>query len=719
MKTKTPKRSPSDSSAPGAMVPHRVTTARLSELVDNPDNPRPPLSAASVADLRASIARHGLLQPLVVARGLPNLSGAMIVCGHRRAAALRGLLAPDAEIPVLELTIPATVANAEGDPSEAIRREVDLAALVENGQRLELDPIREGQALAEILSRSEGRLSVEDLAGDLGRSRAYVEDRLQVAKLSPRWTRALRNELEEQEPAKGKRGGLYALEPFRCDSWPLRWLVAVSVLNHALQDELLDEWIREEYERPQSLRDLRSTVSGKLQTLGRAPFDLNRDGIAGVVSCAKCPKHTMARPALFDEPTPPKVLAGARCPDADCYARKTAAALRDAVEASKAKHPGVLVVGYDPEDVKGAELGDSVKLCSHYQVEPAKKSDKGATPAIVQGSGGDPKVVYVREIARSSTIDKASRKPKGEPTRPKTLKEKRAALELRRMRFQANALADLIQARSAEEWLSTWPTSKNFHPWSVLALASVFGVQADSHAAKEWAKRLAVGGANAHDVKVFAKRVANELARLSKWHDLESVSAMVTVAGWGLGFTTNELTDLSIRACEEIPEPAAWSKVQATPAAKSKGKAKGKAKAEPKAPSARVKAAKAALDASKAKVATTPKKAKRAAKGKAAAAGDTDDDEAPGRRPPFTPAPLELADTFRREFVTELEARATTDRCAECGAAVVWWRAPSGADVALERASAILVAEKGGRLFLLLRHRCTPRPPWKGSTDAS
>ena len=110
----------------------RIVEIDLERIGPNPEQPRARLDPATQEELRQSIERHGLLQPILVRR---DGAGAFtLVAGQRRLEALRALARPSA---------PAIV--VDGDPGEV--------ALVENLQRQELDALEEARAVARLMER--------------------------------------------------------------------------------------------------------------------------------------------------------------------------------------------------------------------------------------------------------------------------------------------------------------------------------------------------------------------------------------------------------------------------------------------------------------------------------------------------------------------------------------------------------------------------------------
>ena len=136
----------------------------LESLRPNPQQPRQRFEPEALQELAASIAAHGVLQPLLVSE-----SGAgryVILAGERRwrAAKLAGLR-----------QIPAVV-----------RERVDAAqelelALVENLQRRDLTPLEEARAFAHLADAF--GLSQADIAARVGVDRSTVANALRLLKL--------------------------------------------------------------------------------------------------------------------------------------------------------------------------------------------------------------------------------------------------------------------------------------------------------------------------------------------------------------------------------------------------------------------------------------------------------------------------------------------------------------------------------------------------------
>ena len=126
--------------------------------------PRREFDEAALEELRESIARHGILQPIAV-RAIGDGKYELIAGERRlRAAKLAGLT-----------TVPAVFRTA----SDA---ELAEMALIENIQREDLNPIEEAHAYQRLLT--EFRLSQEELAQRVARSRSAIANSVRLLRLA-------------------------------------------------------------------------------------------------------------------------------------------------------------------------------------------------------------------------------------------------------------------------------------------------------------------------------------------------------------------------------------------------------------------------------------------------------------------------------------------------------------------------------------------------------
>lgn len=140
----------------------RVQFLPIDSIRPNPGQPRRYFSPEGLQELAASIAAHGILQPLSVRR---VEGGYELISGERRlrSAQLAGL----AEVPCLIVTADETRSS--------------LLALIENVQRRDLDFLEEALAIQALLEAT--GLSQEALAKQLGKAQSSLANKLRLLRL--------------------------------------------------------------------------------------------------------------------------------------------------------------------------------------------------------------------------------------------------------------------------------------------------------------------------------------------------------------------------------------------------------------------------------------------------------------------------------------------------------------------------------------------------------
>lgn len=128
----------------------------------NAEQPRKTFDEEKLKELAASIERHGILQPIVVRQ---NGARYTIVMGERRfrAARICGL----SKVPVIVRTL---------EDAQAME-----AALVENLQREDLNPVEEASGIRYLMEQQD--LTQEEAAERLGKSRPAVANSLRLLSL--------------------------------------------------------------------------------------------------------------------------------------------------------------------------------------------------------------------------------------------------------------------------------------------------------------------------------------------------------------------------------------------------------------------------------------------------------------------------------------------------------------------------------------------------------
>ena len=152
-----------EDAAPSFESDTRIETLPLREIEPDPGQPRKTFDDETLAELSASIAEHGLLQPIAV-RPKPS-GGYLIVAGERRWLASR--MAGLTEVPVI-------VKDVTDEQAMEL-------ALVENLQREDLDPVEEAAGIRELMTRCD--LTQEQAARKLGKSRSALANSLRLLSL--------------------------------------------------------------------------------------------------------------------------------------------------------------------------------------------------------------------------------------------------------------------------------------------------------------------------------------------------------------------------------------------------------------------------------------------------------------------------------------------------------------------------------------------------------
>lgn len=176
-----------------------VQQVALEQLQISPFQPRRHLDPEGIAELAASVADKGVLQPLLVR---PKAKGYEIVAGERRfrAAQQAGL----ESVPV--------VVRALSD------QETLEVAIIENLQREDLNPVDEARAFEKLLGFG---LQQEQVARAVGKSRSAIANSLRLLKLPEAALAAL----EQGQISAGHARAILA-QPAPDRQWALEQILA-------------------------------------------------------------------------------------------------------------------------------------------------------------------------------------------------------------------------------------------------------------------------------------------------------------------------------------------------------------------------------------------------------------------------------------------------------------------------------------------------------------
>jgi len=145
---------------------------KLSQIANDPDQPRKQFEASALEDLAASIREHGVLQPIVVT---PKGDGYQIVAGERRYRAAKSIGLD--KIPALVRTL-----------TDQHRLEISL---IENLQRKDLNAMEAATAYAKL--RDQFNMTLEQIGKRMGnKSVSAISNTVRLLHLPSRVRTALR-----------------------------------------------------------------------------------------------------------------------------------------------------------------------------------------------------------------------------------------------------------------------------------------------------------------------------------------------------------------------------------------------------------------------------------------------------------------------------------------------------------------------------------------------
>jgi ParB/RepB/Spo0J family partition protein len=425
-----------------------VIEISIGAIEPHPDNPRtfPENDGddAGLVELAASIKAVGLLEPVLV-RPLPDAEDGwyQLVAGERRwrACRLAGLEVVPAIVRVL-------------DDHQALE-----VLVTENLQRESLQPLEEARGIRALIDR-EG-WTVADVADRLGRSLHWVAQRARLTDLSERWRKAV------EDPKRA------------VSRWPASFLVEVARLDSAAQDELdAENHLTEDTgeEDAVDLNWLQSEIAHMLRKVSGAPWKIDDEALypeAG--SCRACLKRSSCHPGLFEDEDIEKPKKTDRCLDVVCWEEKAKRHLAAREATLRAEHKDLvfLMGGYE----RNSPRSDRKDILGDYQVDPAKKSDPGAVPALVVTGRGAGTVRWVKpRRGLGNSLATRLKGANGKPV-PKTMAERRSALDRRRKVKAVELLKLRIQAIEPYPEFPECVAPHKVSTCLLLAMAAVFGTK--------------------------------------------------------------------------------------------------------------------------------------------------------------------------------------------------------------------------------------------------
>lgn len=167
----------------------RVQKILIDDVVPNPDQPRRSVDDTALAELTASIKRHGVIQPIIVVHDKAKNSY-QIVAGERRWRAAKAAKLSH---------LPAIVRSLE----ELEQIEISL---IENVQRVDLSPLE--QALSIYKLQHQFSLKLDEIAAKLGKAPSTISNMARLLELPA----AAREALQAGKISEGHARAVLALK---------------------------------------------------------------------------------------------------------------------------------------------------------------------------------------------------------------------------------------------------------------------------------------------------------------------------------------------------------------------------------------------------------------------------------------------------------------------------------------------------------------------------
>ena len=168
-----------------------MTEIELEKIVVEEGLRKTPLEEETLRELADSIAKHGVLQPILVESAEEEGTYKLLI-GERRLRAARMAGLP---------TVPAQILEEPLKPDETLEKR-----LVENLHREGLDPLDEAEA---YLALKDMGYKISAIGRRVGKSRPYVSHRMRLLKLHPKVREAVR----QRTLTPGHGNALLRLEP--------------------------------------------------------------------------------------------------------------------------------------------------------------------------------------------------------------------------------------------------------------------------------------------------------------------------------------------------------------------------------------------------------------------------------------------------------------------------------------------------------------------------
>jgi len=338
------------------------------------------------AEFAENVRINGVRVPVHVRLNAGGGKPYVLVAGERRVrAALAGKL----------LAVPAVVHEtmSEGDAIEL--------TILENYGREDLSPIEQSRGVTKMLERRNG--DVRAVAALFGRSERWVRLRAKLQDLSAEWQKDL-------------------VENHRFASWSIGHLELIARLPADAQGDALKHFALDYCTDRMDVEELDRWI-GKtlLMRLVQAPWNVaNVDVAPNTGACRQCEQRSSQQGVLFHDAdeSEEEVRKGDRCLNPKCWARKLRAWQMKRLQELRQEHgEGLVFIAGDYDGKEKPIPVGKAKVHASYNVQPAKKTDKGAVPALVVSGRGTGGLQWIKPPTPSSSDIDNERERRIEETR--------------------------------------------------------------------------------------------------------------------------------------------------------------------------------------------------------------------------------------------------------------------------------------------------------------
>lgn len=264
--------------------------------------------AMRMAELTASVAEFGVLEPILV-RANETAGDYFLIAGERRLRAAKGAGLK---------TIPARIMDVDENAAAEIQ-------LLENLHREDLGPVDEAQAIFTLMQAGK---TVEELADRIDKSVAYVYRAVKLVDLPKAALDAI------------SAGTLTAAHGHQILRAPAE-----------KRDELAEFAIEQSNHRGFTAFELRNHIEYRYSAdLAEACFPKGKP-YAGEMACTGCPFNSGNQGQLFDGAEKGK------CSNPECFKKKTGTFMEEYSKSSASDYPGLQYLGVQSTDYSGGLEG--------------------------------------------------------------------------------------------------------------------------------------------------------------------------------------------------------------------------------------------------------------------------------------------------------------------------------------------------------------------------